>query len=105
MNPILQSALGSILRWGLAIFAGYLVKAGTWEATEAETYVGAAALALLALGWSLWQKYHARIKLLVALTLPHGSTEKDVNAKVAIGHFPSVMTTADTAPTLPSVVA
>ena len=53
MNPLLQAALGAILRWGLAFLAGYLVKIGIWTGTEADTYVTAGALAVLALAWSL----------------------------------------------------
>lgn len=105
MNPVLQSALSGIIRFCLAYLTGYLVRAGVWHATDAETYVTAATLALLTLGWSLWEKHHDRLKFLVALMLPHGSTENDVNAKVAIGHLPSVLTAKNEIPTLPSVVA
>jgi hypothetical protein len=105
MNPLAQTAIFSLLRWVLAIWAGYLVNAGVWDASAAETYVVAAAMALISLGWSAWSRYHDRVKLMVALMLPNGSTEKDVNAKVAIGHVPSVMTAVDQPPTLPSVVA
>lgn len=99
MNPILQSALGSILRWLLALLAGYLVKAGIWTNSNAQAYVAAGTLALLALGWSLWQKYHSRIKFLTALTMPVGATENDVKAQVATGQaLPAVNTPADTIP-------
>lgn len=67
MNPMLQAALGAVLRWALAIGAGYLIKAGIWTSSDAETYVTAAALAILALGWSLYQKYSTRSVLLTAL--------------------------------------
>lgn len=103
MNPILQSALGSILRWALAIAAGYLVKAGIWDANDAETYVATAALALLALGWSWWQKYHDRIKLLTALTMKPGATENDVIAHIASGApTPTVSTPPNTIPGVPA---
>jgi len=99
MNPILQSAIGSILRWALAIIAGYIVKKGIWTATDATTYIEAGTMALLALGWSLWEKYSKRSKLLTALMLPAGSTENDVNAHLASGAgTPSVLTPPDTAP-------
>lgn len=57
MNPLIQAALGSVLRWGLTIAAGWLVNAGVWSSGEATTYVAGAVLGLLALGWSLWEKY------------------------------------------------
>lgn len=78
MNPLLQAALGAILRWGLAFLAGYLVKIGIWTGTEADTYVTAGALAVLALAWSLWQKYRARLKFLAALDAPAGTDESDL---------------------------
>ena len=99
MNPILQSALGSVLRWLLALGAGYLVKAGIWTNSNAETYVAAGAMALLAIGWSLWQKYHSRIKFLTALTMPVGATENDVTAQVKSGDaLPAVNTPANSVP-------
>lgn len=84
MNPILQAALGSILRWALAIGAGYLVKAGIWTGSDAETYVTAATLGALGLIWSLWQNKRGRVKLLTALHWA-GVTEQDVKAHIATG--------------------
>ena len=85
MNPIFQAALGSLLRWALAVGAGWLVQRGIWTEAEALTYVSAAVLAVLSLLWSLWQKYRQRIKFLTALELPKGSTEGTVAATIAIG--------------------
>jgi hypothetical protein len=34
MNPVVQAALTSILRWLLALGAGYLVKAGIWANSD-----------------------------------------------------------------------
>jgi len=85
MNPVLQAALGSILRWALALGAGYLVERGVWSEGEATTYVGATVLALLSLLWSLWAKYHDRIKFLTALDMHAGATEADVKAVIADG--------------------
>lgn len=85
MNPLLQQALGAFIRTGLAFLAGYVVKAGIWTQSDAETYIAAATLALLALGWSLWQKYHARIKFLTALDAPTGASEAMVDDKIKRG--------------------
>lgn len=102
MNPILQAALASILRWGLTLLAGFLVKAGIWSASDATTYVTAGTLAILALGWSLWEKEKSRIKVLTALTMPEGSTENDLNAKIKSSDpKPSVHTPPDVSPTTP----
>lgn len=99
MNPMAEDALSAILRWGFTFVAGYLVEHGIWTAADAKTYVAGAALAVLGLGWSLWNKYKSRIKLLTALTMQPGSTEDDVNATVASEtKNPSVTTPKDTAP-------
>ena len=74
MNPVLQAALGSILRHFLTIAAGYLVAQGIWTQEEAMTYVAAAALGLLGVGWSVWQKSKAHALIEKALDMPQGSS-------------------------------
>lgn len=102
MNPILQEALGSILRWGLAAGAGWLVEHGVWTSGNASVYVSAGTIALLSLGWSLWNKYKGRIKLLTALTMPAGTTEAGLQAQIKAGvPTPAVTTPAGTVPGVP----
>ena len=74
MSPILQAALGSILRHFLTIAAGYLVAQGIWTEEEAMTYAAAAALGVLGLGWSIWQKSKAHALIEKALDMPQGSS-------------------------------
>src|SRR5687767_5499623 len=93
MNPLLAAALGSILRWLLAFGAGFFVERGIWSSDDAATYVAAAAVALLALAWSLWNKYRGRVKFLTALAMPAGATEAEVKEHIATGGpTPSVST-------------
>lgn len=80
MNPLLAQALGSLIRWLLTIGTPYLVSMGIWTPDEATAYVAGATGALLALGWSLWQKYGARIDFLTALNVPAGTPEGDVTS-------------------------
>lgn len=89
MNPLLVEAIGSILRAALNIGAGWLVAHNIWQSSDAEKYVGAAALALISLGWSIWQKYGMRSKLVTALAMPAGASENQ--AKAAIND-PSIRT-------------
>lgn len=84
MNPLLQQALGGILRAGLQIVAGVLVAKGIWSSTEAETYVAGAVLAMLTFGWSMWVKYKGRLRFLKAMELPEGVTEEQVKREVAL---------------------
>lgn len=78
MNPVLQAALGSILRHVLTAGAAYLVTRGIWTPEDATTYVASAALALLGVGWSLWQKSQAHARIEQALAMPAGSTLTDL---------------------------
>jgi hypothetical protein len=104
MNPLWQSAILSILRWGLTLLAGGLVHKGVWTAPEASTYVEAAALGLLTLAWSQRNVWMTRVRFLVALMLPHGSTESEVVATIKSGAVtPSVLTPPDTVPGVPIV--
>lgn len=98
MNPILSAAIGSILRWAFALGAGYLVKAGVWSGSEAETYVTAGALAALTLGWSLWRNSTGRVKLLTALHWAN-TTEDALHGYIAVGGAtPPTSTPKDTVP-------
>lgn len=101
MNPMLAEALTSIVRSILKIGAGYLVARGVWAPNDANNYVAAAALAIVGIGWSYWQTYRSRVKLLTALTMPPGATEADVTATVAAGgpSVPSVTTPPTVVPT------
>lgn len=104
MNPLLQAALSSILRWLLAFVAGYLVRAGIWTGSEAEAYVAAAALAILSLAWARRDDLRNRVKLLVAL-LPGIRTEDDVNAHLQANRpTPPLTTPSNTPPAIRETV-
>jgi uncharacterized membrane protein YjjB (DUF3815 family) len=74
MPPLLQSAIGSVLRAILIGWAGYFVSKGYWTEAEATTYASALVLFLLGFGWSLWQKYRAHLTILAALETPAGTS-------------------------------
>lgn len=93
MNPMLQEAIASILRHFLTIAAGYLVARGIWTQGSATSYVEAAALALISVGWAIWQKYETRQKLVTALAMTSNvKTEADIEKFIAQGESPSVTT-------------
>lgn len=81
MSPILQAALGSVIRHFLTMLSAVLVARGIWTPEDSTTYVAAAALAILGFGWAIYQKYAAHSKILDALALPGGSTLDELNAK------------------------
>lgn len=98
MPPLVAEALGSLIRAGLGVLTGALVTRGLWTQEAAATYVAALTVFLLSYGWSIWQKVLARQKFLTALALPKGSTEVQVNQKVADGAAPPVTTPPDKPP-------
>ncbi len=105
MNPLFQQAIGSLLRYGLIGLSAYLVKHGIWSDSLAERFVEAAVPALVAIAWSFYQKYRARVEKLTALMLPPGSTENDLKAHIKSGEpTPAVTTPPNTAPGVPAEV-
>jgi hypothetical protein len=59
-DDFVQRALGAIVRHGLTVLAGYLVANGIWTEDVATNFAGAAAVAIVALGWSLYKKATTR---------------------------------------------
>ncbi len=83
MNPLLAQALGSVVRSALTLLVPFLVARGIWTPEEATQYVTAATLAIVALGWSLWQKYGSRVDFVNALRAPANTGEDTVKAMPA----------------------
>lgn len=83
MNPLLVEVYGSIARAVLQVGAGWLVGHGIWSQSDSEKYVGALALIIVTTGWSIYQKYGMRAKLVTALAMPAGISEKQVQAAVS----------------------
>ena len=75
MNPLLQSALGSILRALLAGLAGWFVQRGVWTQDAANEYLTAGVLFILTILWAVWTRYKDRLKFLTALDAPAGIPE------------------------------
>ena len=102
MNQITFNLIvGSILRSVIVAAAGWLTAHGMLPTGTVTDWVEAVLLVLLGVGWSLYEKYTARVALLTALTLRPGATENDLKAKVALGVTPSILTPPDTTPGVP----
>lgn len=87
MPPLLSAALGAILRHVLTLAAGLLVARGIWTDGEATEYVLGATLAILAFGWSYWQKQHTEVRIDTALDMPSGSSRELLNLRVKAGDY------------------
>lgn len=85
MPALMQAALFSLLRGVLWLGAGYLVKKGLWSSSAAENYVGAAAIALISYGWSLWNNSKVRALFHAALDATPGTTEAALVSQIAAG--------------------
>lgn len=101
INPVLEKALGSIARWALGLGVPFLVESGIWTPAEATEYVTWGSLSLVALGWSLWEKYKTRLNLVTALgTGP--TTEAAVKQMVSAGESAPVTTPKHDIPAIPA---
>lgn len=96
MNPLLVDAVGAIIRWLLTFVSAALVSKGIWTQDQADRYVAAAtaaaAVALITLFWSLWNKYKSRLKLTTALSAPYPQTEAQIENQIANGVTASAST-------------
>ena len=97
-NPIKEMVLG-IVRHLLTIAGGVLIKDGLAVpgAFSPELIAGLAA-ALVGVGWSIYQKYHGRQKLLTAQVTPAGKTEREIEAIVNAGQAPPINTPKNEVP-------
>lgn len=100
MNPLLQSALLAILRWALTIASGWFVRKGIWTDANAAEYVTAGAVALVTVGWSVWNKINWHIKFNTALAMPKGSTPDEVTKTIDNKMGASATTGSDVSPRL-----
>jgi type VI protein secretion system component VasK len=100
MNPVVQAALGAILRWILTSGATFLVAKGIWTEDESKLYVGAAVVALLTLLYSVWNQYVKTRLINTALAMPSGSTRREAERAVSAGVAPPADVPSNQAPFL-----
>lgn len=92
MNPMVQAAVGSVVRLALGMVAGHFMTTAMSDGDIKE--VTAALTAGIALAWSLYQKYNGRQVLVTALA-SGPMTEQTAKALVA---NPDVQTPSVTTP-------
>jgi hypothetical protein len=85
MNPFVQEILSSLFRKLLAMASVWAVSHGIFTADETQKLIEGAVLLLVSVVWTLWKKYHDRIKFLTALESPPGITECELIAKISDG--------------------
>jgi hypothetical protein len=84
--------IGALTRWALTIVSAYLVAHHVLTAAEGDTLLAhgvnhavLAAPAIIALVWTIAQKYRSRVLLLTALQSPAGTTEARLKDSVDAG--------------------
>jgi len=106
VNPLYTEIIGSWVRTGLGMLSIVLISHHLVTATQGEalttlwfTQIMNSIPAAISLGWGAWQKFKSRQKLVTALTMPVGTTENAVVAKIATGvGVPAVTTLASVVP-------
>lgn len=99
--PFISQIVGAIVRALIMWVAGYLAAQGvTVSDDQVMQAVKWLTPLVVTLAWSIWQKFHGRQKLLVALASPRPMSESEVERKVADpGPNPSVLTPKTEIPT------
>lgn len=77
--------IGTLLRGLLMTLAGWLVSQGLLPQGSTEEWVGGAALVILGLAWSVYQKYTHQVQVMTALESPAGMTHAELVAKIGSG--------------------
>lgn len=111
MNPVLLDLLTALAKWGVTVFFTWLTAKHVITAPEGDRFATAiiSHLAMwIAMGsplaWIIWGKIKARQKLMMALSMPEGSTENEVKAAIKAGEpTPTVWTPPNTIPGVPEV--
>lgn len=85
MNSMMQKAIEAFIRHLLTALAGYFVTQGIWTEDQAMNFSIAAASAIAALLWSLYEKYRDRETFKLALASPKGTSEAEVAQKFKAG--------------------
>lgn len=88
-NPLVIKFIGSLVRSALQGLGGILVAKQVITTNDAQTYLGALTDPVFLVGaisfvggsgWSLYEKYLARKKLIVAIDAPTGTSETQITA-------------------------
>ncbi|HXG71341.1 MAG TPA: hypothetical protein VNJ04_12115 [Gemmatimonadaceae bacterium] len=98
MNPLVSQFISAVLRWALQGAFAYLIAKGVLTEEQGSIMLVGLVGSLVTLAWMLWTKYKDRLKFVTALAAPIGSTERQVEASVKAGDYPSITTHKDEVP-------
>ncbi len=78
---LLLSIAGTVTRHALTGVFAYLTAKGWVNTDDAQHLIAGAGLLVAGVGWGLYQKYKDRLRFLVALQMPEGTSESEVKAE------------------------
>lgn len=98
MNPLLMDFLKSVLRYALIPVFAWMVERGIISPDQAETYLIAFVMFLIVTGWSLYDKWWKRKKLLTAQAMPGPVSEAQVERVAQMPSAPPASLKKDETP-------
>lgn len=100
MNPLVSQFLTAVFRWALQGVFVFFVAKGILTQDQGEAMLIGLVGSLATLAWVLWVKYRDRLKLLTGLASPAGTTQAQVEQKIADGQAPPATLAKDDKPRL-----
>lgn len=85
MGVIFESILGGLLRYLLAGVISWLITNGIANEEQVTQLLAGITGALILLGWMVWNKVRAHVKVLTALAVPKGTTVEDLHILMSKG--------------------
>lgn len=100
--PFVQSIIGVVIRAAVVALATWVAAHGGPSFTDDQVtkIVSEVVPVAAVIAWSIYQKFRARQKLMVAQAAPHPLSENHVEMLIASGQAPSVMTPKHESPSL-----
>ena len=87
VTPLIQKAIGTLVRHGLTILGAWLVENGLTTGDDWMTLSMKASPILVSLVWSLWQKYGSTLLQSVLHDLPAGASANSIRNELAATSF------------------
>lgn len=104
LTPLVKKWIGSVVRSVLQAVGGWLVGQGLVSDADWSAALPGLIVFLTGLLWSLWEKRDSLRKYFTGLAMAKGTTDKEVDQKIASGVKASAGTAADETPKLVSAV-
>lgn len=102
MNPLLNSFIAAILRHLLGFVGAWFVQRGILNPAQADEMILGLIVSLVALLWSLWNKYKSKLEFFTAAGSHSKVSLDEVRASIRYGTHAAATTPSDQKPTVTS---